>query len=43
VIQRSLRDSTRENRLELKFEDKVVEVFVRDIQMADGWLSVIVE
>ncbi len=43
VIQRSIRDTTRENRMEMKFEEKTIEMFVRDIQIADGWLSVILE
>jgi hypothetical protein len=43
VIQRSIQDSTRENRMELEMEEKTIEMFVRDIQVADGWLSVILE
>ncbi len=43
VIQRSIQDSTRDSRLELDIEDKTIELFVRQIQSADGWLSVILE
>lgn len=43
IIQRSIQESTRERRLELDIEDKMIELFVQQIQVADGWLSVILE